>query len=80
MALDISENKRAEGFFEVKKYARLEQKDIEFAIKNELARVGLNMVGNAGSWKLIKATEQGEKDAIAFECQIENVGVKDDEE
>ena len=64
----------------MKKYARLEQKDIEFAIKNELARISLEMVGNSGSWKLIKATEQGERDAIAFECQIESIGAKGDDE
>jgi len=64
----------------MKKYVRLEQKDIEFSIQNELARIGYDMVNSRGSWKLIRATEEGERDSIAFECEIEIIKEKGDGE
>lgn len=60
----------------MKTFVRLEQSDIEFAINAELRRIGNRMVNGKGTWKLIKADQTGEKDAIAFECEIEKIPIE----
>jgi hypothetical protein len=64
----------------MKRYIRLEQTDIEFAIAQELKRIGSKIKSGRSSWKLIKADHEGEKDAIAFECEVENYNDEPDEE
>ena len=64
----------------MRKYIRLEQHDIEFAINQELKRIGCRMKENHGKWKLIKADQAGEKDGIAFECEVDNYEEESKEE
>lgn len=63
----------------MKRYVRLDQADLELAINNELRRVGCKMNG-PGGWKIIKAENTSESDAIAFECEVKNLDEEDEEE
>jgi hypothetical protein len=63
----------------MKTFVRLEQCDIEFAINGELKKIGNRMANGKGTWKLVKADQAGEKDAIAFECEIEKIPVEKEE-
>lgn len=63
----------------MKRYIRLEQADIEFAIAQELKRIGSKIKSGRASWKLLKADHEGEKDAIAFECEVENYEEPEDD-
>jgi hypothetical protein len=57
----------------MRRSARLDQADIELAIKKALAECGEIMINGSGSWKLIKADKPGERDSLAFICEIVKV-------
>jgi hypothetical protein len=57
----------------MKRSARLEQIDIELAIAKALKEVNETMVMGTGSWKLMRADKPGEKDSVAFICDIVKV-------
>lgn len=64
----------------MKRMVRLEQSDIELAIAKALAECGEIMITGTSQWKLIKADKPGERDGIAYVCDVTKMDMVDDSE
>jgi hypothetical protein len=62
----------------MERMVRLTQSDIELAIAKALREVGEQAIAGTSVWKLLKGDKPGEKDGLAYVCQVEKLpeGVK----
>jgi hypothetical protein len=64
----------------MKRMVRLEQSDIELAITKALAECAEIMIPGTSKWILIKADKAGERDGLAYVCDVTKADLVDDSE